>query len=35
MFQEQDQHLDSMAGTLVNLKNIAGTMNSEIDDHVM
>ncbi|CAO3590834.1 unnamed protein product [Absidia cylindrospora] len=35
MFREQDQHLDSMAGTLVNLKDIAGTMNSEIDDHVI
>ncbi|CAO3600675.1 unnamed protein product [Absidia cylindrospora] len=35
MFQEQDQHLDSMAGTLVNLKTIAGTMNNEIDDHVI
>ncbi|KAI8086155.1 t-SNARE [Halteromyces radiatus] len=35
MFQEQDHHLDSMAGTLVNLKDIAGTMNREIDDHVI
>ncbi|KAI9302548.1 t-SNARE [Cunninghamella echinulata] len=35
LFQQQDQHLDSMAGTLVNLKDIAGTMNREIDDHVI
>ncbi|ORZ14686.1 t-SNARE [Absidia repens] len=35
MFREQDQHLDSMTGTLVNLKGIAGTMNNEIDDHVI
>ncbi|KAI8344425.1 t-SNARE [Chlamydoabsidia padenii] len=35
LFREQDQHLDSMAGTLMNLKGIAGTMNSEIDDHVI
>lgn len=35
MMQEQDTHLDSMAGTLTNLKEIAGTMNREIDDHVV
>ncbi len=33
--QDQDQHLDAMGGTLVNLKEIAGTMNREIDDQVM
>ncbi|KAI8889783.1 hypothetical protein K501DRAFT_170119, partial [Backusella circina FSU 941] len=35
MMQDQDQHLDAMGGTLVNLKEIAGTMNREIDDHVV
>ncbi|ORZ03441.1 t-SNARE [Syncephalastrum racemosum] len=35
MMQEQDTHLDSMSGTLGNLKDIAGTMNREIDDHVI
>ncbi|KAI8065712.1 t-SNARE [Gongronella butleri] len=35
LFQQQDQHLDAMAGTLVNLKGIAGTMHQEIDDHVI
>ncbi|CAO3626637.1 unnamed protein product [Cunninghamella blakesleeana] len=35
LFQQQDQHLDTMAGTLVNLKDIAGTMNREVDDHVI
>ncbi|KAL7317646.1 hypothetical protein PS15m_003974 [Mucor circinelloides] len=35
IMQDQDQHLDAMGGTLVNLKEIAGTMNREIDDHVM
>jgi hypothetical protein len=35
VIQEQDQHLDAMGGTLINLKEIAGTMNREIDDHVM
>ncbi|KAI9021702.1 t-SNARE [Phycomyces nitens] len=33
--QEQDVHLDNMAGTLVNLRDIAGTMNREIDDQVV
>ncbi|KAL7331837.1 hypothetical protein PS15p_203971 [Mucor circinelloides] len=35
IMQDQDQHLDAMGGTLVNLKEIAGTMNREIDDHVI
>lgn len=35
MMQEQDHHLDAMGSTLINLKEIAGTMNREIDDHVM
>ncbi|EIE81770.1 hypothetical protein RO3G_06475 [Rhizopus delemar RA 99-880] len=35
VIQEQDQHLDAMGGTLINLKEIAGTMNREIDDHVI
>ncbi|KAI9266686.1 t-SNARE [Phascolomyces articulosus] len=35
MMQEQDTHLDSMSGTLVNLKEIAGTMNQEFDDQAM
>jgi hypothetical protein len=35
IMQEQDTHLDAMGGTLVNLKEIAGTMNREVDDHVM
>ncbi|KAI8376470.1 syntaxin 6, N-terminal-domain-containing protein [Radiomyces spectabilis] len=35
MMQEQDMHLENMSGTLVNLKEIAGTMNREIDDHVV
>lgn len=35
MMQEQDHHLEAMGGTLVNLKEIAGTMNREIDDQVM
>ncbi|KAI8638205.1 t-SNARE [Parasitella parasitica] len=29
------QHLEAMGGTLVNLKEIAGTMNREIDDQVI
>lgn len=33
--QEQDTHLDSMSGTLVNLKEIAGTMNTELEDQAM
>ncbi|CAO3699347.1 unnamed protein product [Rhizopus stolonifer] len=35
LVQEQDQHLDAMGGTLINLKEIAGTMNREMDDHVI
>lgn len=35
MMQEQDHHLEAMGGTLVNLKEIAGTMNREIDDQVI
>ncbi|ORE01026.1 hypothetical protein BCV72DRAFT_218067 [Rhizopus microsporus var. microsporus] len=35
MIQEQDHHLDAMGSTLINLKEIAGTMNREIDDHVI
>lgn len=35
IMQTQDQHLDAMGGTLVNLKEIAGTMHQEIDDQVM
>ncbi|KAL0073761.1 t-SNARE [Phycomyces blakesleeanus] len=35
MMHEQDVHLDNMAGTLVNLRDIAGTMNREIDDQVV
>lgn len=35
MMQEQDTHLDSMSGTLVNLKEIAGTMNTELEDQAM
>jgi syntaxin 6 len=35
MMQDQDQHLDAMGGTLVNLKEIAGTMNREVEDHVV
>lgn len=35
LMQEQDTQLDNISGTLVNLKEIAGTMNREIDEHVM
>ncbi|KAI8090921.1 syntaxin 6, N-terminal-domain-containing protein [Gilbertella persicaria] len=35
MMREQDQHLEAMGGTLVNLKEIAGTMNREVDDQVI
>ncbi|KAI9478183.1 MAG: t-SNARE [Benjaminiella poitrasii] len=35
IMQDQDQHLDAIGGTLVNLKEIAGTMNREIDDQVL
>lgn len=35
IMQEQDHHLDAMGGTLVNLKEIAGTMHREVDDQVM
>ncbi|KAI9491974.1 t-SNARE [Zychaea mexicana] len=35
MMNEQDTHLDGMSGTLVNLKEIAGTMNHEFDDQAM
>ncbi|KAG0173199.1 Syntaxin-6 [Apophysomyces sp. BC1034] len=35
MMEQQDVHLENMSGTLVNLKEIAGTMNREIDDHVV
>ncbi|KAI7905925.1 t-SNARE [Cokeromyces recurvatus] len=35
IMQDQDQHLDAIGGTLVNLKEIAGTMNREIDDQVI
>ncbi|OBZ90863.1 Syntaxin-6 [Choanephora cucurbitarum] len=35
MMREQDTHLDAMGGTLVNLKEIASTMNREIDDQVI
>lgn len=35
MMQEQDTHLDSMSGTLVNLKEIAGTLNTELEDQAM
>ncbi|KAI7896451.1 t-SNARE [Mucor mucedo] len=35
IMQEQDHHLDAMGGTLVNLKEIAGTMHTEIDDQVI
>lgn len=33
--REQDTHLDAMGGTLVNLKEIASTMNQEMDDQAM
>ncbi|CEP15032.1 hypothetical protein [Parasitella parasitica] len=35
IMQNQDQHLEAMGGTLINLKEIAGTMNREIDDQVI
>ncbi|KAI9317938.1 t-SNARE [Dichotomocladium elegans] len=35
LMQEQDTHLESISGTLVNLKEIAGTMNTELDDQAI
>ncbi|KAI8327886.1 t-SNARE [Blakeslea trispora] len=35
MMREQDTHLDAMGGTLVNLKEIASTMNQEMDDQAI
>ncbi|KAI8983932.1 syntaxin 6, N-terminal-domain-containing protein [Mycotypha africana] len=35
IMQEQDQHLDAMGGTIVNLREIAGTMHKELDDQVI
>jgi syntaxin 6 len=35
MMQEQDTQLDSISGTLHNLKDIAGTMHQEVEDHVV
>ncbi|KAI9280369.1 syntaxin 6, N-terminal-domain-containing protein [Sporodiniella umbellata] len=35
IMREQDHHLDAMGGTLINLKEIAGTMNREMDDHAI
>lgn len=33
--QEQDDQLDGISGTLVNMKEIAVTMNQEVDDQVV
>ncbi|CAO3680793.1 unnamed protein product [Umbelopsis ramanniana] len=35
MMQDQDTQLDSISGTLHNLKDIAGTMHQEVEDHVV
>ncbi|KAG2187500.1 hypothetical protein INT44_005189 [Umbelopsis vinacea] len=35
MMQDQDTQLDSISGTLHNLKDIAGTMHQEVEDHVI
>jgi hypothetical protein len=35
MMQEQDTQLDGISGTLHNLKDIAGTMHQEVEDHAM
>ncbi|KAG2176257.1 hypothetical protein INT43_005491 [Umbelopsis isabellina] len=35
MMQEQDTQLDSISGTLHNLKDIAGTMHQEVEDHAI
>ncbi|RUS20265.1 t-SNARE [Endogone sp. FLAS-F59071] len=35
LMQEQDDQLDGISGTLVNMKEIAVTMNQEVDDQVV
>ncbi|KAJ2740811.1 hypothetical protein H4S06_006019, partial [Coemansia sp. BCRC 34490] len=35
MMEEQDQHFDSMLGTVRNLHGIASTMNTELDTHAV
>ncbi|PVV02020.1 hypothetical protein BB560_003537 [Smittium megazygosporum] len=35
IIDQQDEHMDSMLGTVRNLRGIADTMNTELDDHVI
>ncbi|KAJ2384806.1 hypothetical protein GGI05_004888, partial [Coemansia sp. RSA 2603] len=35
LMQQQDEHLDSMLGTVRNLHGIAGTMNTELDSQAI